>query len=247
MKQLYTQNQFDNSKVYEKLPLECYYCKNEFLKSKKLIQLQLKNHSNKDHKTYSNSCRYCNTTCQKKHYSETHRSLVNCKNCNKEFYKSNSAIKNFPNHFCGKSCLATYKNTHKTKCHRRSKIELYFEEQLTSIYPNIEFHFNRRDTINSELDIYIPSLNLAFELNGIFHYEPIFGPEKLSQIQNNDQRKFQACAEKNISFCTIDISSITYVKPEKMQKFVNIALDIINNHIKDNNSKNDNKKKGSDN
>jgi len=45
------------------------------------------------------------------------------------------------------------------------------------LYPDLVIHFNKKDAINSELDIYIPSLKLAFELNGIFHYEPIFGKE----------------------------------------------------------------------
>ena len=79
-------------------------------------------------------------------------------------------------------------------------------------YPNLEIHYNRKDAINSELDIYIPELELAFELNGIFHYEPIYGAEKLQQIQNNDDRKFQACLEKGISLCIIDTSSLKYFK-----------------------------------
>ena len=63
---------------------------------------------------------------------------------------------------------------------------MWLEEQLTSLYPKLDIHFNRKDTIGSELDIYIPSLNLAVELNGIFHYEPIFGKDKLSKIKTND-------------------------------------------------------------
>jgi len=238
MKPLFTNQELINAKSTDKLPCQCYKCENTFYKQKKIILLVLKKHKDVNGKNYSNFGKYCSTKC--KIENQNTQTKVICKNCNNVFSKIPAEISDNKNNFCSRSCSTIYNNTHKTTGTRRSKIELYFEEQLTSIYPNIDFHFNRRDTINSELDIYIPSLKLAFELNGIFHYEPIFGPEKLSQIQNNDQRKFQACVEKNISFCTIDISSITYVKPEKMQKFVNIALDIINNHIKDNNSKNDN-------
>ncbi len=134
--------------------------------------------------------------------------------------------------FCGSSCAAIYNNTHKTKGYRRSKLEIYLEEQLIKLYSGLEIHFNRKDTINSELDIYIPSLSLAFELNGLFHYEPIFGPEKLSKIQNNDQRKFQACLEKGIELVIIDSSQLEYFKIQSAQKYLDIITQIIDSKLK---------------
>ena len=101
------------------------------------------------------------------------------------------------------------------------------EQILPFKYPNLEFHFNRKDAINSELDIYIPTISLAFELNGVFHYEPIYGADKLKQIQNNDNRKFQACLERNIELCIIDVSAMEYFKIDKCQKYLNIITDII--------------------
>ena len=116
------------------------------------------------------------------------------------------------------SCAGTYNNTHKTHGTRRSKLEVWIEEQLTKLYPNLEIHFNQKDTINSELDIYIPSMKIAFELNGIFHYEPIFGEDQLNKIQNNDHRKFAACHEAGISLCVIDTSGQKYFKPKSSQR-----------------------------
>jgi hypothetical protein len=154
---------------------------------------------------------------------------VICKHCQKEFYKWPAAQRKTKNNFCSHSCATTYQNTHKTHGTRVSKLEKYLQEELIKLY-DYEFHYNKKDTINSELDIYIPELKLAFELNGIFHYEPIFGEEKLNQIQNNDDRKYQACIEKQISLCIIDTSWIKYNKVSSFQKILDIINEIISKH-----------------
>ena len=99
------------------------------------------------------------------------------------------------------------------------------------MYPNLLFSFNDRTAINSELDIYIPSLKLAFELNGVFHYEPIYGQNKLEKIQENDNNKFQKCINNNISLCIIDVSSQKYFKEQTSKKFLNIIINIINDSL----------------
>jgi hypothetical protein len=221
MKLLYTQKEFESAKTSEKLPLQCYGCNNIFYLQKKRIYDCLNPKEKRQGK-------YCSSKCQRIFESKTSRHSVICSNCNKTFEKTNAEIKKTKKHFCSRSCNATYQNTHKTFGNRRSKLEIYLEEQLTILYPNLTIDYNQKGAINSELDIYIPSLKLAIELNGIFHYEPIYGQNKLNQIQNNDQRKFYACIEKNISLCIIDVSSLSYFKPNKANKFLNIIVDIIN-------------------
>lgn len=168
-------------------------------------------------------CRKCFNLYQGK---DRINNIKECATCGKKFYKRPSDQKKTKNNFCSRSCAATYNNTHKLSGTRVSKLEVFLQEQLKKNY-NFGFHFNRKDTINSELDIYIPELKLAFELNGIFHYEPIYGPEKLSQIQNNDNRKFQACLEKEIELCIIDTSWIKYNKIENFKKVLSIVQQII--------------------
>jgi glycosyltransferase involved in cell wall biosynthesis len=112
-----------------------------------------------------------------------------------------------------------------------SEYSAYLEEELKSKYNDLDIHFNRKDTINSELDIYVPSMKIAFELNGIFHYEPIYGDKKLNQIQNNDTRKFQACLEKGIEMCIIDVSSLSYFKPANAKKFLDIVCGLVDSKM----------------
>lgn len=231
MKPLYTQLEFERAKSNDELICECYNCNNSFKKKKKYINLVLSNYVNEQGIEFNKSCKFCCMSCKNEYGSKLHSEIVSCKNCHTEYKKLNSEIKKYPNHFCSNSCAATYNNTHKTHGNKRSKLEKYLEEQLISLYPNLQFDFNKKDTINSELDIYIPLFKLAFELNGIFHYEPIFGPEKLSQIQNNDQRKFQACIENNIELVLIDSSSMKNFKKERADNFLNIISNIINQKI----------------
>lgn len=203
---------------FKEIPLECYECKGIFFVKKRYVIHEIK-HNNGKHK-------FCSKSCYGK--SQLNGVKVNCKNCGLHFIKNNYESKKTKNNFCSRSCAATYNNKHKTSGTRRSKLEQWIEKRLTILYPNLEIHFNRKDAINSELDIYIPSLKLAFELNGIFHYEPIYGDEKLNQIQNNDNRKFQACAEKQISLCVIDTSTLKYFKEQNAHKFLKIISDTIN-------------------
>jgi len=159
-------------------------------------------------------------------------SEVECKQCSSKFIKTSGQVRHTKNNnFCSKSCAATYNNTHKTTGTRRSKLEVWLEKKLTEKYGSSFFDFNQKTAINSELDIYSPSLKLAFELNGIFHYEPIYSEEKLKQIQNNDGRKFQACIENGIELCIIDTSKQSYFKESTSQKYLDIICNIIDNKI----------------
>jgi hypothetical protein len=110
---------------------------------------------------------------------------------------------------------------------------LWIEEELIKKYPKLQIDYNKTDVIGAELDIYIPSLKLAFELNGIFHYEPIFGEKKLGETKSTDERKFMMCAEKRIGLCIIDTHHSKYLKRERDRQFLNIITDIIDPLLKE--------------
>ena len=223
MKPLYSQTDFDSCKPSEKLPCECYHCCNTFYAMKKNINHEI-NHPR-------GRIKFCSRKCLAL-TKEIKRNII-CSNCMVEMVKRPSEINSSKsgNYFCCQSCAATFNNKNKTTGNRRSKLEIWLEEQLILTYPNLPIDFNKKSAIGSELDIYIPSLNIAFELNGIFHYEPIYGTNKLNQIQSNDISKSKACYDNKIDLCIIDTSTQSYFKPLTSQKYLDIIIKIINERI----------------
>lgn len=226
MKPLYTIEEYNKGKSTTKLKCECYFCKQPFYVMKKYITHHLKLGDNSTNKN-----KFCSQTCSD-NYKENKIDVV-CTYCGVNFKKTKFQISKSKsgNHFCSKSCAAQYNNAHKTNGNRRSKLEKYLEVELTNRFPELNILFNDKTIINSELDIYMPTLKLAFELNGIFHYEPIYGQEKLNQIQNNDNRKFQACLEHSIELCLIDTSQQKYFKKQTSEKYLDIIVNIIKERI----------------
>jgi hypothetical protein len=125
---------------------------------------------------------------------------VICTNCDKIYIKRLCQIKKCNNNFCSRSCSASYTNKHRKSGNNISKLEAFLQKELKGF----DFIFNDRKICDGyELDIYLPKLHLAFEINGIFHYKPIFGMEKLQNTQRKDILKNKICVDKNIKLITI--------------------------------------------
>lgn len=210
-----------NSKYNALIPLQCDFCNKQYFKLQKFVKYCLKMAPNKKD--------FCSKKCAWQ-INVTSKQLE-CDQCKKIFIKRMGQIKKCKKHFCSRSCSATYTNSHKTTGTRVSKLEKWLQLKLIEKYPNLTFVFNEINAINAELDIYIPSLKLAFELNGIFHYEPIYGKDKLDKTQNNDKRKFQACLEQNIELCIIDVSKQQYFKEQSSYQYLDIITKIIDSKL----------------
>jgi len=156
---------------------------------------------------------------------------VSCTNCGKIYKKGHYETQRYKNNFCKQSCCATYNNKHRTTGFRISKLELFLQEHLVkgvrSLHSSLDFSFNNRHVCDGyELDIYIPSLQLGFEINGIFHYKPIFGQDKLDNIVRKDIIKNKLCKNKDITLITIKDTSTKF-----SIKYGNVILGQIHQYI----------------
>jgi len=224
MKLLISKETLNTYKSRDKLPLECEQCHQTFYRPKNDIQWAYKRKS-------TNSLRFCNRKCRGE-WMRT-KKVLNCKYCNTPILRFPGDIKRTQFSFCSSSCSAKYWNVNKTWGTNRSKLEKWMEQRLIEKYPDLKILYNDRTSINAELDIYIPSLVIAFELNGIFHYEPIYGKEQMNKTITNDNRKFQACLEQGIELCIIDTYNAKYLKKERDQKFLNIITNLIDIKLAD--------------
>ena len=212
-----TQENFDSLKGKDSIEIECEVCKLTFNRFKRdIIRLVLDKNS---------PVKFCSFKCQMQ--VRILSKNVNCINCNKTFNKKNSNIKRSSSHFCSKSCAATYNNKNKTYGIRRSKLEVYLENQLTELYPELEILYSNKTLIGSELDIYIPLLKVAFEIQGIFHYEPIFGQQKLEQIRKNDLEKIDKCKELSIDLIHIDTRVQKTFSKRSSKQFLDKIINVI--------------------
>ena len=222
MKPKFNINEFEKLKNSE-IIFECEICKSEFKSTKKYLKRALGITKSKR----PPSLKYCSIECIRK--SKMTGQYKKCKNCEVEVYRSIGELRKSKNVFCGHSCKAIFWNKEKNYGVNRSKIEIWIEEEIKKRY-TFEISFNDRKILNNlELDIYIPDFNIAFELNGIFHYQPIFGDDKLKITENNDLRKFKECEEKNIKLYVIDISDSKRFNKERDKKYLDFILNKIEN------------------
>lgn len=216
-------------KSRELVEIQCSYCKKPYTTKKHNIQIKMSGYDNRSDK-FKSLLLFCGKACSSKHFHESNgrgKKESECTQCGIAIEKSTAELKRSVNVFCSRSCATKYNNSNKSHGNRRSRLEKWLEEELGDIVPTLPMKFNSKEEIGSELDIYFPSLKLAIELNGIFHYEPIYGEEKLKSIKSNDKRKFQACLESGIELCIIDTSSLTYFKDNHARKYLDIITSIL--------------------
>lgn len=186
--------------------LRCLHCTKIFLLEKYRVQRGIER----------GTAKYCSQTCAR-HARRTSKE-VHCANCQALFRKHGVELKRTANHFCSRSCAAQFNNRHKNLgASRRSKAEDYLSGLIRRDFPSLEIIQNDRALLPSglELDIVIPHLKLAVELNGPIHYFPLFGEQKLAKIQDADISKQIEIKRLGYDLLVVDISTSGYFKKLK--------------------------------
>lgn len=208
-------------KTMTQILLDCDFCKIAFYRSLSYHNSSLK----EGYKT-----KFCSKQCRGKHQTLINSIEIECPTCQNKCRKTGGNYRKSKRWFCSVRCANIYKNNNKITATKRSKLERYLEKLLPLLFPKIEILFNVKDVVGSELDIYIPKLKLAVELNGICHYKAIYGEKRLSYTQKNDLSKIEACSKQLITLVIIDTTKQKYFSSESSQTYLDTIYEIIKNY-----------------
>lgn len=164
---------------------------------------------------------FCNSTCagnfNGKKLSEKGSENIHCSYCNKIFNRRKALnvtrkTKEEKLNFCSQECNGLYAvklgkgifDQSQNYIKLRSDLELFIESKIGNEFPFLDLEVCNRTLMNGpELDFYIPSIKLAIEINGIFHYSPIHGEDLLFKIQTKDKLKIDFCFTNKIQLIVV--------------------------------------------
>ena len=128
------------------------------------------------------------------------RTILSCKQCGIMFERFTCSVPPGRDRFCSQSCSAKYTNKHKRG--NRSKLEKWLGVKLKE--RELPVLLNNREILNGyELDIYFPTKNVAFEIDGPWHRIPLNSEEHFQSIKKNDALKESRCVALGIELIRI--------------------------------------------
>ena len=189
--------EYKASRIFKsKITLFCNQCQKPYETSKARVKRDLK--LNPGHNFYcSKECH--NKSMQINKYRYTKIYTIKCDKCKKETKKNGKQMMQAEYHFCSRHCQGRFFIEQGISNKTRSLLEERIENIIKKEHPNLNVKFNDMSVCYGyELDVYIPDLKIAFEINGPCHYKPIWGEETLKETQRKDKIKLKTCKTKGI-------------------------------------------------
>lgn len=111
-----------------------------------------------------------------------------------------------------------------------SKLEKLLCQYLVDAGYEIEFHKQYLLEEKLEVDIIVKDLNLAIEIDGISHFEPVWGEEKLESQQNADRKKYGILLNSGLNILRVKIH-LKRVPRMLKHKICERTIELINSGI----------------
>lgn len=153
--------------------------------------------------------------------ADRHRLVeTSCGGCGTRIKRRPRDLKRYGVAYCSHSCHMRTKNAAGLTVNT-SAAELRIAEQMRDAFPTICIAVNDRTLLPDglEIDIHVPALKLAIELNGPIHSRPIFGNRTFAKTQANDRRKARMLKDAGYRLLTVDVRGTEAVTPERRSTY----------------------------
>lgn len=122
------------------------------------------------------------------------------------------------------SAIKAVRETSKTG----SKLEKFIHKKLLSLGYQVQFH-KEQSLVNTKLqiDIFLPSINTAIEVDGPSHFEPVWGEKSLARNVGYDQKKEGLITGRG--WHLIRIKQLKDYSPTRASEIVNKLIPILDN------------------
>lgn len=183
------------------VPFLCPQCNTLFHRPKNVVQRRFGQKDNAQKL-------FCSKQCQNN--SQHKKFEVNCSHCGNTIFRTPADYKDTKSgrFFCNRACAASF-NMKLRKKSRRSKCEVLLFKLLRKQFPFLRMIPNDKTMLDGyEVDIAIPEIKLGIEWNGIVHFKPIYGQERLNKIQKRDADKQRKAVELGVQLMVMpDLNS----------------------------------------